>query len=147
LLAIILGDPNWFKIHGVGFFSDVGGEGGEAVIIIVVVVPVGTVSSSCLDDAPRVTAIIDLLLKINRRSVVEAGLRWSFSLRPCVAPVARWVSGLLYLLFDVATRGLLALVALAIVVPPVPWASSRGAANLCSVTMALRSRGHIPSGR
>jgi hypothetical protein len=91
-------------------------------------------------------AIIDLLSKINRGSVVEAGLRWSFALRPCVAPVARWASGLLYLLFDVATRGLLALDALAIIVPPVLGASSRGAANLHSVTMVLRSRGHVPSG-
>jgi hypothetical protein len=44
----------------------------------------------------------------------------------------------LYLLLDVATRGLLALVALAIVVPPVPENSSRGAANLRSVTMVLK---------
>jgi hypothetical protein len=63
---------------------------------------------------------------------------------------------LLHLLFDVATRGLLALgialadwivlVALAIVIRPVSGASSRGATDLRSVTMALRSRGHIPSG-
>jgi hypothetical protein len=63
---------------------------------------------------------------------------------------------LLHLLFDVATRGLLALgiamadwivlVALAIVVPPISGASSRGAANLRSVTMALRSREHVPHG-
>jgi hypothetical protein len=54
--------------------------------------------------------------------------------------VARWTSGLLHLLFDVATRRLLALgiamadwivlVALAIVVPPISRASSRGATNL-----------------
>jgi hypothetical protein len=96
------------------------------------VVPVGAVPSSCLDDAPH------LLPKINHGSVVKAGLGWSFALRPCVAPVARWASGLLYLLLDVATRGLLALVALAIVVPPVPENSSRGAANLRSVTMVLK---------
>jgi hypothetical protein len=52
----------------------------------------------------------------------------------------------LYLLFDIATRGLLALVALVIVVPLLPGASSRGATNLRSVTMALRSRGHVLSG-
>jgi hypothetical protein len=61
LLAIILGDPDWFKILGVGFLSDVGGESGEAVIIIVVVVSVGSVPSPCLDDAPRIAAVIDLL--------------------------------------------------------------------------------------
>jgi hypothetical protein len=146
-LAIILEDHDWFKILGIGFLSDVGGEGGEAVVIVVVVVPVGAVPSSCLDDAPRVAAIIDLLPKIDRGSIVKAGLRWSFTLRPCVAPVSRWVSGLLYLLLNVATRRLLALVALAIVVPPVPEASSRDAANLHSVTMAFRPRGHVSSGR
>jgi hypothetical protein len=138
LLAVILGDPDWFKIHGIGFLSDVGGEGGKAVVIIVVVVHVGMVPSPCLDDAPRVTTIIDLLPKINHGSIVKAGFRWSFAFRPCVAPVARWASGLLNLLFDIATRGLLALVVLAIIIPPIPGASSRGATSLCSVTMALR---------
>jgi hypothetical protein len=117
--------------------------------MVIVVVPVGTIPSSCLDDAPRVATIIDLLPKINRGSVFEAGLGWSFTLRPCIAPVARWASGLLHLLFDVATRGLLALgiamadwiilVVLAIVVPPISKASSSGATNLRRVTMALRS--------
>jgi hypothetical protein len=46
-------------------------------------------------------------------------------------------SGLLYFLFDVATRGLVALVMLAIIVPPVPGASSGGAADLRNVTMVL----------
>jgi hypothetical protein len=92
-------------------------------------------------------AIIDLLPKINIGSVVKASLGWSFALSPCVGPVARWASGLLYLLLDVATHRLLALVALAIVIPPVPEASSKGAANLRRVTMALRPRGHGPSGR
>jgi hypothetical protein len=70
-------------------------------------------------------------------------------------PAVSWAGGLLPLLFDVAMRGLLALgiamadwivlVALAIVVPSVSGASSRGTTNLRSVTMALRSRGHVPS--
>jgi Zn-dependent membrane protease YugP len=70
-------------------------------------------------------------------------------LRPCIAPIARWVSGLLHLLFDIATHGLLALgiamadwivlVALVSVVPPVFEASSRRMTNLRSVNMALRS--------
>jgi hypothetical protein len=85
LLAIILGDANLFKILGVGFLGDVGGEGGE----VVVVASVGRIPSSCLDDAPRVAASIDLPPKINRGSVLEGGLRWSFTLRPCITPVAR----------------------------------------------------------
>jgi hypothetical protein len=74
LLAIILGDPDCFKILGVRFLGDVGGEGGEAVIIIVIVVPVRMVLFACLDDALRVAAIIDLLPNINRGSILEAGL-------------------------------------------------------------------------
>jgi hypothetical protein len=89
LLAIILGDANLFKILGVGFLGDVGGEGEEAVVIVVVVASVGRIPSSCLDDAPRVAASIDLPPKINRGSVLEGGLRWSFTLRPCITPVAR----------------------------------------------------------
>jgi hypothetical protein len=64
-------------------------------------------------------------------------------------PVAGWAHQLLHLLFDIATRGLLALgiavadwivlVALAIVVPPISETSSRGATNLHRVTMVLRS--------
>jgi hypothetical protein len=50
-------------------------------------------------------------------------------------------------LFDIATHGLVALVVLANVDPPVPQASSGGATNLRGVTIALRPRGHIPSGR
>jgi hypothetical protein len=53
----------------------------------------------------------------------------------------------LYFLLDIATCELVALVALAIVVPPVPEASSGGATNLRSVDMVLRSRGQVPSGR
>jgi hypothetical protein len=82
---------------------------------------------------------------INRGSIMKAGLGWSFALWPCVALVARWASGLLDLLFDVATRRLLALVALAIIIPPVPRASSTGVTNLHSFTMVLRSRGHVRS--
>jgi hypothetical protein len=123
LLAVILGDSNWFKILGIGFFNDIGGEGGEAVVIVIVVVPVGMVPLPCLNDAPRVAAIIDLLPEIDRGSVVKAGLGWSLALRPCVMLVARLASRLLYFLFGVATCGLVALVALATVVPPVPGAS------------------------
>jgi hypothetical protein len=109
LLAVILRDPDWFKILGVGFLSDVGGEGEEEIVIVIVVIPIGTFPSSCLNDAPCVLAIIDLLPKINHGSVMEAGLGWSFTLRPCITPIVRWASGLLHLLFDVATRGLQAL--------------------------------------
>jgi hypothetical protein len=40
-LAIILGDPDWFEILGVGFLGGVGGERGEAVVIVIVMVPAG----------------------------------------------------------------------------------------------------------
>jgi hypothetical protein len=89
LLAVILRDPDWFKILGVGFLSDVGGEGEEEIVIVIVVIPIGTFPSSCLNDAPCVTAIIDLLPEIDRGSVVKAGCGWSLALRPCVMLVAR----------------------------------------------------------
>jgi hypothetical protein len=88
--------------------------------------------------------IIDLLLKIDHGSVVKASLGWSLVLRPCVTLVARLMSGLLYFLSGVATRGLVALVVLAIVIPSVPEASFRVAAHQHSVTMALKSRRHVP---
>jgi hypothetical protein len=61
--------------------------------------------------------------------------------------VVGWARRLLHLLFDIAMRRLLTLgiamadwtilVVLAIVVPLISGASSRGATNLCRVTMAL----------
>jgi hypothetical protein len=56
-------------------------------------------------------------------------------------------SGLLYFLFDIAMRGLVALIALAVVISSISEASSRGVTDLRSVTMALRPRGQVPSGR
>jgi hypothetical protein len=61
-----------------------------------------------------------------RGSVVKAGLGWSLALRPCIMLVARLASRLLYFLFSVATHGLVALAALATVVPLVLGASSGG---------------------
>jgi hypothetical protein len=119
LLAIVLGDSNWFELLGIGFVSDVGGEGGEAVVIIVIVVLVDTVPSPCFDNTLRIVAIIDLLPEVDRRSIVKAGLEWSLALRPCTMLVARLASRLLYFLFIVVTCGRVALVALATVVPPV----------------------------
>jgi hypothetical protein len=87
-------------------------------------VPIRTVPSPYLNDAPCVEAIIDLLPKIDRGSVVKAGRGWSLALRPCVTLVARQASRLLYFLFDVATPEVVALIVLAIVVPPIPGASS-----------------------
>jgi hypothetical protein len=66
------------------------------------------------------------------------------ALMPCTMLVA---SALLYLLFIVATRRRLAHIVLAVVVPLAPVASSRGATDQRSITMALRPRGQIPSGR
>jgi hypothetical protein len=129
VLAVVLEDSNWFELLGIGFFSDVGGEGREAVIVTVIMVPVGTVPCPCFDNTLRVATVIDLLPEIDRGSVVKAGLELSLALRPCTMLVARLTSRLLYFLFSVATRGLVALVALATVVPPVPGASTRGATD------------------
>jgi hypothetical protein len=78
---------------------------------------------------------------------MKASLEGSLALRPCTMLVARLASRLLYFLFIVATRGRVALVALATVVPPVPEASSGGATDQRSFAMALRPRGQIPSRR
>jgi hypothetical protein len=56
-------------------------------------------------------------------------------------------SGLLYFLFIIATRGWVALIVLAVIVPPTPLASSRGATDQRSIAMLLRPRELIPSGR
>jgi hypothetical protein len=61
LLAIVLGDADWFRILRVGFLCDARGEGGEAVIIVIIVVSIRTVPPPCLDDAPHIVAVIDLL--------------------------------------------------------------------------------------
>jgi uncharacterized membrane protein YqaE (UPF0057 family) len=66
------------------------------------------------------------------------------ALMPCPTPVAR---GLLYFLFIVATHRRVALIVLAVVVPPTPVASSRGVTDQRGITMVLRPRGLIPSGR
>jgi hypothetical protein len=110
-------------------------------------VPVGMVPSPCFDNTPCVTAIIDLMPEVDRGSVVKAGLKWSFALRPCTMLVARLVSRLLYFLFLIATRGWVTLVALAAIVPPVPGASSEGATDQRSFAIVLRPQGQIPSGR
>jgi hypothetical protein len=105
------------------------------------------VPSPCLNDALRIAVVVDLLPEIDRRSVVKAGFGWSLAVRPCATLVTRLASRLLYFLFGVATHGLVAHVALATVVPPVPGASSGGAIDQRSVTMAVRPRGQVPSGR
>jgi hypothetical protein len=87
---------------------------------------------------------VDLLPEVDRGSVMKAGLKWILALIPCTTLV---VSGLLYLLFIVATRGRMALVALAVVIPPASGASSWGATDQRGLPMALRPRGQIPSGR
>jgi hypothetical protein len=60
-LAIVLGDAYWFEILGVGPVGDVGGEHGEAVTIISVMISVGSVPSPCLNDSLRVVTVVDLL--------------------------------------------------------------------------------------
>jgi hypothetical protein len=55
---------------------------------------------------------------------MEVGLDWILAVVLYPVLVAR---GLLYFLFIVATHGQVALIVLAVVVPPIPVASSRGA--------------------
>jgi hypothetical protein len=135
LLTIILGDSDWFELLWIGLVDDVDGESGEAVVVVIVVAPAGTVPSPCFNNTPRVAAFIDLLPEVDRGSVMKAGLEWILALIPCTTLDA---SGLLYFLFIVATRGRVALFALAVVVPPTPGASSGGAINQRGSAMVLR---------
>jgi hypothetical protein len=75
---------------------------------------------------------------------MDVGLDWVLAVVPCPSLVAR---GLLYFMFIVATRGRVALIALAIVVPQTPVASSRGATDQRGITILLRPRELIPNGR
>jgi hypothetical protein len=75
---------------------------------------------------------------------VKAGLEWILALMPCATLVA---CGLLYFLFIVATRGWVALVALAVVVPLAPRASSGVATDQRGFAMVLKPRGWISSGK
>jgi hypothetical protein len=70
LLTVVLGDADWFEVLGVGTINDIGGDHGEAVTIISIVVYVRSVSSPCLNDALRIATIIDLLPQINCRRVL-----------------------------------------------------------------------------
>jgi hypothetical protein len=114
------------------------------VVVVVVVVPAGTVPSPRFNNKPRVAALVNFLPEVDRGSIMEVGLYWILAVVPCPTPVAR---GLLYFLFIVATRGRVALIALAVVVPPTPVASSRGATDQRNITMWLRPRELILSGR
>jgi hypothetical protein len=80
-------------------------------------------------------AFIDLLPEVDRGSIMKARLEWILALMPCTMLV---VSGLLYFLFIVAAHGKVALIAPAVVVPLALGASSGGATNQCSFTMALK---------
>jgi hypothetical protein len=96
------------------------------VAVVVIVVPAGAVPSSRFNNKPHVAALVDFLPEVDRGSIMEVGLDWILAVVPCPMLVSR---GLLYFLFIVATCGWVALIALAIVVPPTPMASSRGATN------------------
>jgi hypothetical protein len=106
--------------------------------------PAGTVPSPHFNDKLRIMAFIDLLPEVDRGGIVKVGLEWILAVMPCATLVVR---GLLYFLFVVATRGRVALVALAIAVPPTPVASSGGATDQRGITVVLRPRELIPSGR
>jgi hypothetical protein len=93
------------------------------VVVVIVVAPAGAVPSPCFNNTPHVTTFIDLLPEVDHGDVVKVGLEWIMALMPCTTLVA---SGLLHLLFIVATRGWVALVALVVVVPSAARASSGG---------------------
>jgi hypothetical protein len=120
LLTVVLRKSDWFEFLWIGLVGYVGGEGGEAVAVVIVA-PAGTIPSPSFNNMPRVMAFIDLLPEANRGGVVKASLEWILALMPCTMRVA---STLLYLLFIIATRERVALVALAVIVPPAPVASS-----------------------
>jgi hypothetical protein len=61
LLAVVLGDANWFEVLVVGPVSDVEGECGEAVTIVGIKISIWSVLSPCLNDAARVATVVDLL--------------------------------------------------------------------------------------
>jgi hypothetical protein len=143
LLTIILGDSDWFEVLRVGLVGDAGSEGREA-IAVVVMVPVKMVPSPCFNNKPCVEGLVDFLPKVDRGSIMEVGFDWILAAVLCPMLVAR---GLLYFLFVVPTRGQVALIALAIVVPPTSMASSRGATDQRGVTMLLRPQELILSGR
>jgi hypothetical protein len=144
LLTVVLGDSDWFEVLWVGLVGDAGGECGEAVAVVIVMTPAGAVPSPCFNNKPCIAFFIDLLPKVDCGGVVMAGLEWILALMPFTMLVA---SGLLYLLFIIATRGRVAVDALAVVIPLAPMASSGGATNQRGIAMALRPRGQIPSGR
>jgi small-conductance mechanosensitive channel len=108
------------------------------------VAPTGMVPSAGFNNKPSVAAFIGLMPEVNHGGVVKAGLEWILALMPCTMLVA---SGLLYFLFIVATRGWVALVALAVVLPPTPKASSGAAIDRRCFSMALRPQGRNLSGR
>jgi hypothetical protein len=78
---------------------------------------------------------------------MKADLGWSLALRPCAMLIVRLASRLLYFLFGLATRRLVAPGAQATIVPPAPGASSGFATDQRSFTMALKPRGQILCGR
>jgi hypothetical protein len=89
-------------------------------------------------------ALVDFLPKVDHGSIMEVGLDWILASVLCPTLVAR---GLFYFLFVVATRGRVALIALAIVVPPTFMAYFKGETDQHGVTMLLRPQELIPSGR
>jgi hypothetical protein len=125
LLTIVLQDSDWFEVLWIGLIGDAVGEGREAVAVVVMA-RAGTIPSPRFNNTPRVAAFIDLLPKVNCGSIMKVGLEWILALMPRTTLVA---SGLLYFLFIVDTRGRVALIALVIVVPPAPGASSGGASD------------------
>jgi hypothetical protein len=98
------------------------------------------VPSPCFNNKPRVAALIDFFAEVDRGSIMEVGLEWILAVVPSCC------GGLLYFLFIIVTRGWVALIVLAVVVPLTPVASSRGVTYQRSITMLLRTRELIPRG-
>jgi hypothetical protein len=83
-----LGIPTGLKSLGVGLVGDASGEGGEAVAVVIVVVPAGIVPCPRFNNKPRVTALIDFLFEVNRVSIMLLGLDWILAVVLCPVLVA-----------------------------------------------------------
>jgi hypothetical protein len=83
LLTVLLGDSDWFEVLWIGLVSDASGEGREAVAVVIIVAPAGTVPSPRFNDKPRVAAFIDFLPEVDRGGLVKVGLEWILVVMPC----------------------------------------------------------------
>jgi hypothetical protein len=71
---VILADSDWFEVLWVGLIRDAGGEDGEAVAVVLIMVPAGRVPSPRFNNKLCVMAFVDLLPEIDHWSIMEVGL-------------------------------------------------------------------------